>query len=688
MATRTISVAGGNWNDTAAWVEAATPVAGDDVVATAVSGALTLNVAGSCRSFDMTGYLSTLTHNDAINITVGDGTTGHFVLVAGMTYTIVGGASVRWTFASTTTGNNITFGGKTMPSMVFNGVGGAWTFQSSLTTVGSSTSFTLTAGTLDTNGQAVTVGIFSSNNSNTRTLTLGASTITVTGSGANVWALQTIAGLTFNANTSIIIILNGTGSATTFQGGALTYNEVQFNGSGIQTIAGANTYSTLTRTGTASTNNEWQISANQVITGTLTINGNSITNRMIVKSNGTGTSRTLTAATVVVTNSDFQDITGAGAGSWNLSAISGGSGDCLGNSGITFTTGQTNYWVGGTGNWDTVGEWASTSGGSGGSGRVPLPQDDVRFDANSFSAGGQTVTANLPRKGKNIDWTGATNSPTLSQTVAATLYGSLTRISTMTISSMSGLTFEGRGSHTITSAGTSFPNSVTFQAVGGTYTLADAFTHTSAGTFSIIFGTFTDAGFTVTTRAFNSSNTGTRTINMTGTWINTGSGACHAISTITGLTFVGNAVSSKLIFTDTSITSKGFANGDGLVYNDIQINAGGTGAVTITGAITARIFLVTGPKTVTLQNGKTYTITRLDLQGSFGNVITLTSSTGGSAATISCSGGVQGGNFLVLQDITATGGGAFYAGASTNVSGNTGWRFNIFTGMNSFMLCA
>lgn len=66
MATRTISDAGGNWNATATWVEGVVPTSADDVVATATSGQLTVNVGVSCRSIDLTNYSNTLTIDNVL----------------------------------------------------------------------------------------------------------------------------------------------------------------------------------------------------------------------------------------------------------------------------------------------------------------------------------------------------------------------------------------------------------------------------------------------------------------------------------------------------------------------------------------------------------------------------------------------------------------------------------------------
>jgi hypothetical protein len=71
MATRTISDLGGNYNATATWVEGVVPTSADDVVATATSGQLTVNVSSAARSIDLTLYTNTLTLNNnwTLNVT-------------------------------------------------------------------------------------------------------------------------------------------------------------------------------------------------------------------------------------------------------------------------------------------------------------------------------------------------------------------------------------------------------------------------------------------------------------------------------------------------------------------------------------------------------------------------------------------------------------------------------------------
>ena len=63
MAIRTISDTGGNYSITTTWVENVVPTLSDDVVATATSGPLTINLSGSARSIDLSNYNNTITLN-------------------------------------------------------------------------------------------------------------------------------------------------------------------------------------------------------------------------------------------------------------------------------------------------------------------------------------------------------------------------------------------------------------------------------------------------------------------------------------------------------------------------------------------------------------------------------------------------------------------------------------------------
>lgn len=396
-----------------------------------------------------------------------------------------------------------------------------------------------------------------------------------------------------------------------------------------------------------------------------TVSGNSATNRILIRSNTLGTARTITNTTGTFANADFRDITLSAAA--DLSAITGLSGDAGGNTSITFTTAADQHWVSASGgNWSTSSNWTS---------RVPLPQDDVYFD-NAFSAS-QTVTADMPRLGKSIDWTGASGTPTWSVSVSPTIYGSLTLINGMTFSSSVAWQFEGRGLFTLTNAGKTFGGAILImlQAPGGTLTWQDASTLGAGGSWGLSDGTlitngynYSGGGISLTqssrTRAFNISDS-TLTLLQTGTvWA-----ANNTLLTLT-------STNSTILISDTGGSSKTFSGG-GLTYNDLKIAGGGAGAVIITGANTFnRIYTDGGgTKSITLPGSTTTTILSGQGLGNGTNVITFTASAG--SATVSHALGNVDWDYVSLTNIPSTGGGVFYAGShSTDGGGNTGWLFS------------
>ena len=633
-----------------------------------VAYTVTVNASATCLDFTMDGPGSgnnvTWAGSSALAIS------GSMNLIGGstdITRTYTGAI----TFNATTTGKTITTNGLTLASSInFNGVGGGWTLQDNLNN--GTSQITITNGALDLNDFTVTMGAFLMTTSATKSIDMTNSTLNVSGT----WTINSGAGVTLTTTSSTV---NMTGASTTFQGGTKTYATVVFTGGGTTTFSDACTFANLTITGTAvkTDNVVFGSNSNQTITGTLTINGNSPTNRILVSSATLAVSRTLTAATVSVTNADFRDITGAGAGSWDLSAITGGSGDCGGNSGITFTTGQTNYWIGGTGNWADVAEWANSSGGSASSGRVPLPQDDATFDANSFSAGSQTVTQNMPRAGKNINWTGVTNTPTWTTSTAASVFGSLTLVSGMTLTaSTQAYTFEGRGTHTITNAGKTWGKGFDFSAPGGTYTLQDALISTGSGKITINNGTFNSNNFDVSSGGTISQGTATRGLIMgSSTFTNTDTSGNIWSLTSTGLTF--DAGTSTIKGTGTGSGTKTFLGG-GLTYNNLWFTGTHTGSFNISGSNTFNDLKDDGTAAHSLlfTAGTTRTVTTFTVSGTSGNLITVGSITAAGHTLTKGGGGTICSDYLSISRSTATPGSTWYAGNnSTNGGNNSGWTF-------------
>ncbi len=199
-------------------------------------------------------------------------------------------------------------------------------------------------GTVDFNGQTMTIGSLNWSGTGTRSLTLGSSNITITDTtGVTVWNIGTVTNLTLSAASSTITF---TGVTAGMSGGSgKTYGTLIFSGSGNQAVNQTTICSTLTRTGTASKNDVFYIGSGITVTSALNLNGNSSTNRLLVACTTLGTQVTITTtgATVTATNTDFQDI--ALSVTKDFSAQTN-IGDCGGNSGITFPASVSQYYGG------------------------------------------------------------------------------------------------------------------------------------------------------------------------------------------------------------------------------------------------------------------------------------------------------------------------------------------------------
>lgn len=678
MATITAAAAGGAWQTNATWVGGVRPTAADDVLLTATSGNVTIDSGAVCRSLTCTGYTGTLTHTAAVTLTIGDGTAGlsnvALLLVAGMTYTLGNAATSAISFVSTSaTQQTVTTGGKVLGNLTFSGAGGSWQHADACAATGATISHL--AGTLNTNSQSISCVNFLSGGATTRTLTLGSSAITCSGTSG---FQARFSSLTITANTAVVTLtvatspLFGAASSTAgnFNGLSVVFAGVSANAQMVTN--GTSTIANLTVTGNALKTAFMTISPSWVVTGTLTLTGNSLTNRLLVQSLTLGTAASITAATVSLTNVDFMDVTGAGA----ASPFTGTSlGDCQGNSGITFTTPATQTWQGtASGSWSDVTKWTS---------RVPLPQDDVVI-ASAFVAG-RTVTADMPRLGTSIDWTGTTGAPIFTISVTpASVFGSFTLAAGVgTMSSTSTITLRGRGSHTITSAGKDWVQIVLqLLTPTGTYTFTDAYTASNSD-FIPQNGTLVDGGFSHTVRSFSNqnfaSNIGTNVLTLTGTWTLNGNAAIATPWNVVAATTTVTASASTIILAGALSTTRTFAGG-GKTYGTLTYTvAGSTGALVITGANTfgtINFSDVTNARTLTLPSSTTTTVTNFNVNGTAGKLMTVNSSTSGTAATLSKSSGYVQSDYLSVKDSTATGGATWYAGAnSTNVSGNTGWIF-------------
>lgn len=480
---------------------------------------MTLNTGFVCRSLDETSgtgaYGGTITQSAAAVCSIGDGTSGAgnvaLKLTAGAIFTRSTTATIN--FVSTNgTAQSITCAGEDLSNVTFNGAGGSWTCTDAFSASGRL--ITLTSGTLTTGAFTHDWGQFASSGSLTRALNISGSTI----NGLAVvqpWNINAT-GMTFTSTGSTLNVANVSG---TFTSGGLSYGTVNFTTiTGLEAIAGGGTYVNLSAASTNITGT-FRLALDLTITGTLTLGGASTQgfNRLLVFAATPGVTRTfiMTGAAVVINGDvDFQDIDITGSPSWT-NAGSAWVGDGVGNGSLIVTnrtTPATQTAVGTTGfNWSTAASWTS---------RAPLPQDDVVIN-NAFS-GGQTISVNMTRLGKNIDASGATGSPIFLTNRAVGNYGSLAFPTGATCTGTDAWTLAGRGTVNITTAGVSIANPMTVVNVGGTTNLLDAFTTTED--FSVTDGTFNTTNFNISCLTFGAAsardttlNFGTSTITITQT---------------------------------------------------------------------------------------------------------------------------------------------------------------------------
>lgn len=335
------------------------------------------------------------------------------------------------------------------------------------------------------------------------------------------------------------------------------------------------------------------------------------------------------------------------------------------------------YWVGGSGNWNSTntGNWAATSGGSSGA-SAPVSGDDVFFDGNSDSGSSFTVTivASGPTV-RNLTISGLDQAMILAGSTTVTIQGSISLPATnFTWSHTGAITLSGSSSsRTILTNGVTINGAMTFNSSGTTWTLQSALTLGSNDNLILTGGAIDTADYAVSCQLFSISGSSTRSLTLGASTITaTGSGNAWNATTTTNLTFSG--ASSTIVLT--SASAKNFIGG-GLTYG--TVSQGGAGAMTVSGSNTIadiqNPYKTTGATSVLFTAGTTQTLSAFTASGESGRVLTIESTSAGSAATLSKSSGTVTVAYCSIKDSTATGGATWNATSSTNVSGNTGWNF-------------
>jgi hypothetical protein len=680
----------GNWSDTTKWATSSGGAGGnpiprsfDSVIFNSASSATSYTVTidagvtiARCASFTMNGPAS---GNVSPAGSVPIAFQGNVLFAAtGVTNNYFGTMFLSGNSSYTFTTNGLSL----LVGLTVAGIGSTWSLGSALLGAISNT-YTVTYGTFSTSasGYAITgAQQIASNNRNIRAIQFNNSTITLDGGNSSTFNLNAI-NLTFNAGTSNIVCSSTSHGITLADvtTGVNFYN-LSFTSASNQQIvlSGVNTYNNLTVTGRASIGiYSFFLSSDQTVNGTFTVTaGTSAAYRTFIRSNTFGTPRTLTCAAVSFTDVDFRDITAAGA----AAPFTGTRlGDAKGNTNITFPAAKTVQWsTTAGGNWGApaAGLWAATAGGTKDATLFPLAQDTAVFSATFPTS--STVTVNADYNIGTIDMSAHTSTPmTLATgTTLPSVYGNWINGTTTTLSGTGVMTFAGRGSQTITSAGRTFTQAFAIDTLSGSVTLQDALINSYSGTFLHASGTFNANNYSTTlsgsASSVNTANSNLRTLALgSGTFTLAGSNGWTATST--NLTVTGTGTISL-----TSASAKTFTGG-GVSYSGITLNQGGTGTLTISGNNTFANISDTavGATTISLA-ATTQRVGAFTAAGTAGNLLTITGTSAASPATLIYTGAglISGLDYLAPTFVRAYATtSTWYAGDNSTNRGSLGWIF-------------
>ena len=174
--------------------------------------------------------------------------------------TIFGNLTCSSTMTLPNTANAVTFGATSGTQLIttngrlirfnvaFNGVGGTFRLQDALT-MDTNRNATLTNGTLDLNGQTLTVGTTFATAAGTKNLTFNGGTLVCPAASATAFNNASPTNFTTTAGTGTGTISMTAASAKFFAGGGSTFNcTLNQGGAGALTIISSNTFSNITNT--------------------------------------------------------------------------------------------------------------------------------------------------------------------------------------------------------------------------------------------------------------------------------------------------------------------------------------------------------------------------------------------------------------------------------------------------------
>lgn len=379
----------------------------------------------------------------------------------------------------------------------------------------------------------------------------------------------------------------------------------------------------------------------------------------------------------------------------------------------TSVTAADYFWVGGSGNWSDISHWATTSGGGTTHAQAPTSNDDVYFDANSFTGALDMVRLNTDVNFcRSMSWAGATGNPVFlgSRGVTLSVFGSLELIDAMDYRLDGTVVFTGGTDNNVDFRGNTAGYVLEFAGTGA-WTLTGDVAVDSILLFNE--GTLRTSGSAVTTQYLRSDGDALRTLELGASTItitgNTWRPFVNAYATLNSQPFWIDARNLTLDAGTSTIDLSGgtevefFLEGPGtLAFNEVVLSApsgdsdirrwtdqNGFGSeptvsfarlnllhrTLLEASFTIDELELHGGQQYRFQSGETFNIGNLIANGDCQGTVDLSGTAAGSPAIFSATGPITT-DFTSLRAISATGGGTFTANNSIDLGGNSGWMLN------------